>query len=82
MKKPEKIYVSKDLFRWSFNQPTDKSDIEFIRKDLTNLDWFDIMEIRRIIDELEGSRISENMDSAEFNSEVARRFNKFNETRK
>lgn len=30
---PEKIYLSKDLFRWSFNVPQSKSDIEYTRTD-------------------------------------------------
>lgn len=30
---PEKIHISKDLFRWSFNGPQSKSDIEYIRID-------------------------------------------------
>jgi hypothetical protein len=30
---PEKIYLSKDLFRWSFGKASDKSDIEYTRTD-------------------------------------------------
>ena len=36
MKTPDKIFVSKDLFRWSFNTPTDKSDMCYINKDVLN----------------------------------------------
>ena len=30
---PKKIYLSKDLFRWSFSKASDKSDIEYTRTD-------------------------------------------------
>ena len=30
---PKKIYLSKDLFRWSFGKASDKSDIEYTRTD-------------------------------------------------
>ena len=38
MKAPDKLYLSKDLFRWNFNEPTDKTDICYIRKEAL-LDW-------------------------------------------
>lgn len=36
MEAPEKLYLSKDLFRWSFGKASDKSDIEYIRKDVVD----------------------------------------------
>ena len=33
MEKPNKIFVSKDLFRWSFDKPSEETDIEYVRKD-------------------------------------------------
>ena len=46
------------------------------------LTWEDIDNIRRIIDELDGSIASEGMTVLEFNAEVARRFNKYKEEKK
>ena len=39
MKAPDKLYLSKDLFRWNFNEPTDKTDICYIRRSAL-LEWF------------------------------------------
>ena len=38
MKAPDKIYLSKNLFRWAFNNPVEKADICYIRKEAL-LDW-------------------------------------------
>lgn len=55
-----KIFVSKDLFRWSFDRPSDKTDIAYVRKDavvstikdyLAN--WLDSYRIERLIDKIE-----------------------------
>lgn len=42
---------------------------------IQKLDWMDIARIRRIIEDLENSIESENMDIITFDAEVARRFN-------
>ena len=57
---PNKIFVSKDLFRWSFDKPVEKTDIEYVRKDavvqaireyLEN--WLDPYKIERLIDKID-----------------------------
>lgn len=57
---PNKIFVSNDMFRWSFDKPSGKTDIEYVRKDavvstikdyLEN--WLDSYRIERLIDKIE-----------------------------
>ena len=57
---PNKIFVSKDLFRWSFDKPSEETDIEYVRKDaVTSIirdylaNWLDPYKIERLIDKIE-----------------------------
>ena len=56
---PNKIFISKDLFRWSFDKPSEESDIKYLRKDavvstikdyLEN--WLDAYKVERLIDKI------------------------------
>lgn len=57
---PNKIFVSKDLFRWSFNEPAEKTDIEYVRKEAVSSiirdyleNWLDTYKIERLIEKIE-----------------------------
>lgn len=60
MEKPNKIFVSNDMFRWSFDKPSDKTDIEYVRKGAVTqtirdylVNWLDTYKIERLIDRIE-----------------------------
>ena len=57
---PDKIFVSKDLFRWSFDKPSEETDIKYLRKDVVVstikdylANWLDPYKIERLIDKIE-----------------------------
>ena len=59
MEKPNKIFVSKDLFRWSFDKQIEKSDIAYVQKDAVAQiirdyleNWLDTYKIERLIDKI------------------------------
>lgn len=60
MEKSNKIFVSNDMFRWSFDKPSDETDIEYVRKEVVTQaireyleNWLDSYRIERLIDKIE-----------------------------
>ena len=56
---PDIIFVSKDLFHWSFDRPLEETAIKYVRKDAVAQmirdyleNWLDAYKIERLIDKI------------------------------